>query len=521
MKMFKKYVFVLFVFLLLPFSFVSAKSFSENLKGRLLLQVESTGNVWYVNPSDLKRYEITNDNAIEIFKKFALGITNNDLEKIPISVDKNLKTREDLKGRFLLQVEDGGKIWYVDVNGVRHEVTKSNLYDILKKYSLGIKNSDLEKIEKSEIIKEDTSKNNDNIETPIKSDFSEDQYLKKFLDSWNLIKKKFVGQLDYNTLVESAISGMLSNLNDPYSIYMPKDSASDFSDNLDGQFEGVGMQIKIQDGFLTVVVPLEDSPALLAGIKAGDRIVAIDGISTDGMGLTKAGELIKGKSGSMVVLDVIHQNGVEQRLQVVRDLIQYSGLTYSIKNNEIGYIKMEKFSASTVASFQKAVDYLLSQRISSLVIDLRDNPGGYLDSVVAISDYWLDKKVILNEKFRDDSTRSIYSQEGARLGNMKTVVLINNKSASASEILAGALQDYKLATIIGQKSYGKGSVQELLKLEDGSYIKVTTAKWFTPNGNSIDQNGINPDIEVLPNQDTNSGVDNQLERALEFIRQGK
>lgn len=518
MKMFKKYLFVLFVFLILPLSFASAKTFADNLKGRLLLQVESSGSVWYVNLTDSKRYEITRDNALDVFRKFALGITNQDLEKIPTSISDNKKTREDLKGRFLLQVENGGNIWYVDIDGIRHEVTKSNLIDVLKKCSLGIKNSDLDKIEKSEITQKEKL-SNDNIGAPIKSEFSEDQYLKKFLDSWNLIKEKYVGSLDYNNLVESAIKGMLSNLNDSYSSYMSKDSASEFSDSLDGQFEGVGMQITIQDGVLTVIMPLQDSPALLAGIKVGDKVVAIDGISTDGMSLDKASELIKGKSGSMVVIDVIHQNGNPERFKVTRGLIEYSGLSYSIKNNEVGYIKMEKFSGNTDFYFKKAIDDLLNKKVSSLIIDLRGNPGGYLDSVVAISDYWLDGKVILKEVFRDGNTRSINSQEGAILKDMKTVVLINSGSASASEILAGALQDYKLATIIGQKSYGKGSVQELLKLEDGSSIKVTTAKWFTPNGNSIDQNGIDPDIEILPSQDSNT--DSQLERALEFIKTGK
>ncbi|MDD3284353.1 MAG: S41 family peptidase [Patescibacteria group bacterium] len=520
MKTFKKYLFILFVFLIIPFSFASAKDFADNLRGRLLLQVESSGSVWYVNPTDSKRYEITRDNALDVFRKFALGISNKDLEKIPTEVNNNKKTREDLKGKFLLQVENGGNIWYVDFFGIRHEVTKLNLIDILKKHSLGIKNSDLNKIEKSEIIqKEDVNNNNDNVKTPIKAELSEDQYLKKFLDSWNLIKEKYVGELDYNLLVESAISGMLSNLNDSYSSYMSKDSASEFSDSLDGQFEGVGMQINIQDGVLTVVMPISDSPALLAGIKAGDKVVAIDGISTNGMSLDKASELIKGKSGSMVVLDVIHQNGNPERFKVTRGLIEYSGLSYSIKNNEVGYIKMEKFSGNTDFYFKKAIDNLLNKKVSSLIIDLRDNPGGYLDSVVAISDYWLDDMIILKEVFRDGNTRNINSQEGAILKNMKTVVLINSRSASASEILAGALQDYELATIIGQKSYGKGSVQELLKLEDGSSIKVTTAKWFTPNGKSIDQNGIDPDIEIIPSQD--SGTDSQLERALKFIKTGK
>src|SRR3989344_6661860 len=292
-------------------------------------------------------------------------------------------------------------------------------------------------------------------------------------------------------------------------------------EELDGKFEGIGAEIGIRNNILAVIAPLDNSPAIKAGLQPKDLILEINGNETEGMSLSKAVSLIRGKSGTEVVLTV-YRDGLAkpQEISIIREAIKVKSLELEFKDNNLAYIKIRQFNSETVPLFNDAVIEIIKKpEVAGIILDLRYNPGGYLQAAIDIAGEWVDGEVVVKEKLRGGEEllhRAGYPS--ATLNKFKTVVLVNDGSASGSEIVAGALQDLDRATIVGEKTYGKGSVQKLIDLKDGSSIKLTVAKWFPPQGNSMEGDGITPDVEVeMTEDDYNNYRDPQLAKALEIL----
>ena len=525
----KKFIFKLIILglvFLFSFNFVQAeidRDLSNRLKGHLLLQVEDRGRIWYVSDEDNQRYEVTISNSLPLFRKFALGISLNDLKKIPMpheSIARDFGL--GLKGKLLLDVERRGRIWYVDFQGFRHEVRQDNVLNLFQNLSLGISNRDLSEIPIGVI---GNSEDKDDIDSDIQDLSAEslinDSNFQSFWELWNVIKEKYVdSEIDTAELFNGAKKGLVEGLGDDHSSFMTKEESQIFLDDLSGHFEGIGAEVAIRNGNLTVVAPLPDMPAEKSGVRAGDIIVKVDEQSVEGMTLEHAVSLIRGEKGTLVVLSIIHSNGIEEDIYIMRNTITYSSLSYEVRDDGIGYIRMIRFNTDVGDLFAQVVDEFLAQNVKGIIFDLRNNPGGYMNMAIDVASYWTGQKNIVTEKYRDElNTRNHIGNNKARFINIPTVILINAGSASASEIVAGALQDYGLATLIGEKTFGKGSVQEMSHLSDGSYIKITISKWYTPNNNSIDGEGILPDIEVeYTAQDYAQGIDSQLNEALEILK---
>ena len=301
-------------------------------------------------------------------------------------------------------------------------------------------------------------------------------------------------------------------------VFDPRE-ADIFESDLEGKFEGIGAEIGIRDDQLVVVSPLADSPAEIMGILAGDSIYLIDGVETAGMSVDEAVRRIRGPRGSTVVLTVSH-NGIEtiEDITITRDVIRLHSVTWDVTDDDIAIIRIAFFNADTAGLFNEAVISVMQSNVDGIVLDLRNNPGGFLDRAVSVAGEWIGTDTVVIERDEDGQLTPYPSTSVGRLARTPTVVLVNGGSASASEIVAGALQDYGYATIVGEQTFGKGSVQEYREMVDGSAVKITIAEWLTPKERSIDQNGITPDREVAFDADAFAeGVDVQLEAALEEL----
>lgn len=354
--------------------------------------------------------------------------------------------------------------------------------------------------------------------------------LTDFWKAWNALEANYVITHASSTLpstrdrVLGAIAGLASSYDDPYTVFFPPKEAKEFADTISGSFAGVGMEIDVKDGVLTVIAPLKGTPAEEAGIKAGDKIIAIDGKSTDGVSTDKAVSQIRGTIGTTVDLAII-RDGKALDFKITRQTIQIPETDESVDEATGTYrIALYEFTSNSADLFAQAFRRFQSSGSQKLIIDLRGNPGGYLDAAVDIASHFLPKGTkIVTEDFdgkEDNVVHTSYGYADLPKGT-KIVVLVDNGSASASEILAGALQDNGVATIIGTKSFGKGSVQTLIDLGGGS-LKVTVARWITPEGHWIMGNGITPDISVVYKKaDTPKGNDSQMARAIQLLTTGK
>lgn len=354
--------------------------------------------------------------------------------------------------------------------------------------------------------------------------------LSAFWKAWNALEAHYVITHASTTLpttkdrVHGAIQGLADAYNDPYTIFMPPVEAKQFSDTISGSFAGVGMEIDVKDGVLTVIAPLKGTPAEAAGILKGDQIAAIDGKSTDGLSVDKAVTKIRGPIGTTVDFTMI-RDGKSLDIKVVRDTIQVPETDDGLDSvSGVYHIALYEFTANSADLFDQAFVRFLATGSKKLVVDLRGNPGGYLDAAVDIASHFLPKgAVVVTEDSGGKEPNNVHTSTGynnAPAGT-KVVVLIDGGSASASEILAGALQDAKKATVIGTKSFGKGSVQTLIDLDGGS-LKVTVARWVTPLGHWIMGNGITPDIKVgFTAADAIAKKDPQMLRAIDFLTTGK
>lgn len=346
---------------------------------------------------------------------------------------------------------------------------------------------------------------------------SSDLDFEQFWDVWNTVKSTYVEDgVSERDLFYGAISGIVEGLNDPYSVYFDPEDAEAFKRDLEGSFFGIGAELDEKEGAIVVVTPLKGTPAEKAGVRAGDYILKVNGESTEGWTVQEAVRNIRGEEGTKVTLSLFTEGEDDVReVTITRGKIVVDSVTWK-KEGDIGVIQITQFNQDTTRLFDQAVNELNASALKGIVLDLRGNPGGLLDEAVGVADFWIDDKIVLVEKTRDDEM-SFRAGKGAPLGNIPTVVLVNGGSASAAEILAGALQDYGVR-VIGEQTFGKGSVQDYQELQDGSALKVTVAKWFTPKGRSIDDVGIAPDeVVALTREDYDAKTDPQFEAARLYL----
>ncbi len=354
--------------------------------------------------------------------------------------------------------------------------------------------------------------------------------LTDFWEAWNALDANYVITHASSTLpsikdrIFGAISGLAASYGDPYTVFFPPVQAKAFADNISGSFAGVGMEIDIKNNVLTVIAPLKGTPAEMAGIKTGDQIVAIDGRSTNGLPIDEAVSDIRGPVGTTVDLTIV-RDGKSIDMKIVRETIQVPEINDGLDAaSGVYHIALYEFTSNSAELFDQALARFRASGSKKLIIDLRGNPGGYLDAAVDIASHFLPEgATVVTEDFGGKAPNQVYTSFG--YGDVpagtKVVVLVDGGSASASEILAGALQDTHTATIIGTQSFGKGSVQTLLNLDGGS-LKITVARWITPAGHWIMGRGITPDIVVpFTNADIAAKKDPQMARAIQFLTTGK
>jgi carboxyl-terminal processing protease len=341
-----------------------------------------------------------------------------------------------------------------------------------------------------------------------------------FWEVWDKVSATYLDKsaVKPREMIYGAIKGMVASLGDPYTAFLPPEENKEVKEDLNGKFEGIGIQLGYRDGTLAVVAPLAGSPAEKAGIRAGDLIIKIDDKETIGVSLPEAVKLIRGEKGTKVKLTLIHEAEMETfDREIVRETIIVPSVELSYVENDIAHLKLTRFSDTTNEEWLKAVDEIVSHQplVKGVILDLRNNPGGYLTGSVFIASEFLPSGVVVQQQ-NADGTKETFSVD--RLGKITTqslVVLVNEGSASASEIVAGALKDYGRAKIIGEKSFGKGTIQEAYDIGEGSGLHITTARWLLPNGDWIDKKGITPDYEIA--DDTKTEEDEQLDKAVEVL----
>lgn len=329
---------------------------------------------------------------------------------------------------------------------------------------------------------------------------NDEKELKKVEQAYELIKNRYVEKVDDDKLIQGAIQGMISTLNDPYSVYMDEETSEQFTESLDSSFEGIGAEVSMINGKVTIVAPIKNSPAEKAGLKPNDQILRVNGESLEGLDLYEAVLKIRGKKGTTVQLDVLRP-GVKEviKVKVVRDEIPIETVYDSVKTyngKKVGYLEVTSFSENTAQDFKKKLAKLESEHIDGLIIDVRGNPGGYLQSVEEILKQFIpkDKPYVQIEERNGDKQR--FYSDLTEKKPYPIAVLIDKGSASASEILAGAMKEAGGYKLVGETSFGKGTVQQAIPMGDGSNIKLTLYKWLTPDGHWIHKKGIKPDVEV-------------------------
>lgn len=323
--------------------------------------------------------------------------------------------------------------------------------------------------------------------------------LRIFAEVLSLIKKNYVEEVNDKDMIYGAIKGMLNSL-DPHSSFMPPDAFKEMRIETKGEFGGLGIQIGIKDGMLTVIAPIEDTPAYKAGVKAGDKIIKINGESTKDMTLHDAVSKLRGPKGTSVTITLMRKGWDEPKdITIVRDIIKIRSVKSKVLEDGIGYIKLTQFQEQTSADLENVLKNLAQEKITSIILDLRNNPGGLLESSVDVSSQFLPPdKLVVYTKGRKNDKKEYYTSNNKTHYEFPMVVLVNEGSASASEIVAGALKDWSRAVIVGTPTFGKGSVQTVIPLSDGSGLRLTVARYYTPKGNSIQTTGIIPDIIVKP-----------------------
>lgn len=360
---------------------------------------------------------------------------------------------------------------------------------------------------------------NENLGKPKDLDFS------LFWDVWRAVEQKHLEKPDRTKMLYGAISGMVKSLGDPYTVFFDPVETQKFSSDLSGVFEGIGAEIGIKKAALTIIAPLPDSPAERAGIRAGDKILKIDNTLTGDLTIDEAVNLIRGPKGTAVTLTIMR--GAEEKsreIKVIRETIVVKSVEWKIETageEKIAVIKISRFAEDTAGEINLAANEILKADVKGIILDMRNDPGGYLESAVDVASIFIPaNRIVTIENFQDGKKNNYLTRGGDKLSNLPAVVLINEGSASAAEILAGALRDNRQTKLVGEKTFGKGSVQELENLKNDSSIKITVAEWLTPSGKSINKEGLKPDIEVtLTDEDFEAKKDPQLDEAIKLLRQ--
>lgn len=345
-----------------------------------------------------------------------------------------------------------------------------------------------------------------------------------FWEAWAKLEERFADKekFDVQKMIYGAISGMVKSLEDPYTIFLNPEDTERFIEDVKGTFEGVGMEIGIKKGQLQIIAPLEGTPAQKAGLRAGDKIIKVDDTLTLDITLDEAVNLIRGPKGTEVTLTIWREEWeTTKEIKIVRGVIEIPSLKWEIIDENIAHLKLYQFSEKASFDFREAAIKILASPAQKIILDLRNNPGGYLEVAQDIAGWFLERgQIVVIEDFGAGEEQKIYKATGnASLVEYPIVILINQGSASGSEILAGALRDNRGIKLIGEKSFGKGSVQELERLREGSSLKITVAKWLTPKGELITDKGLEPDIKIeMTEEDYEEERDPQLGRAIEIIK---
>lgn len=349
-----------------------------------------------------------------------------------------------------------------------------------------------------------------------KSSSSNQLELDSLQETYRVLAKNYDGTLDLQKLIDGANRGLVEAAGDEYTVYMSADEAKEFNDALGGKISGIGAEIGIRNDQPTIIRVLENSPAARQGVKPQDIIVAVGGTSTAGFNAARTAELIRGEEGTTVKVTIMRgQERIE--LAITRAEVSDPSVSSEIKNG-VGLLTIRRFDEQTDDLARRAAEQFKSAKVKGVVLDLRDNGGGYLDQARRVAGIWLDDKLVVSERSGGKETDRLSSIGQPILSGIKTVVLVNGSSASASEIVAGALRDHKVAKLIGEKTFGKGTVQQVIDLADGRQLKVTVARWFTPSGVNLSKNGLKPDKSVdLAAEDANAGRDPQLQSAIDSL----
>lgn len=362
----------------------------------------------------------------------------------------------------------------------------------------------------------------------VPSDIDSSLDLDQFWNVWEDVKVRYKEPISDKDLFYGALQGLAESAKDPYTTYFVPEDAKTFEDDLKGEFSGIGAEIGYKNDQLQVIAPLSDSPAERAGVRAGDLIMEIDGVESLTMPTEEAVNRIRGEKGTEVTLKMGRStkekvSGYTKidpiEIKIVRDMIVVKSVEWKEMGNGIFRIDVRSFNEDTAVAFGKAVDEIIAKNGKKLIIDLRNNPGGFLDRAVSMLGEWLPGEDVVLQRRQGEIIQRYKGDGTGRLKGIPTVVLINGGSASASEIVAGALQDYKAATVVGMKSFGKGTVQDYINYGDGSAMKITISEWLTPLERSIQKEGIAPDVEVdLTNEDYNADRDPQIDKAIEILK---
>ena len=344
-----------------------------------------------------------------------------------------------------------------------------------------------------------------------------------FSDVLETLNNEYVDQVDENKVLDAAINGMLQSL-DPYSSYMSPENFRNMNAETKGEFGGLGIEITMQAGLVKVISPIEGTPADKAGIKAGDFIIRINDTQVKGLNLFEAVSMMRGKVGSKINL-VIRRENIDDELKftLTRGIIKIREVSAEVKLNSIGYIRLRAFNQKSHNQLKEKIKSFKSKRLNGYILDLRNNPGGLLSQAIKISDMFLDSGEIVSTKGRDKTDIKIFNaKKGDIIDGLPLIVLINKGSASASEIVSGALKDHKRAIILGETSFGKGSVQSIIPLTNRGALRLTTAKYYLPSGSSISEVGVSPDITVKEKDKKefriNTDTDNQLKYAINLLK---
>ena len=345
-----------------------------------------------------------------------------------------------------------------------------------------------------------------------------------YWEVWDNLKTNYVDRnmVKDQDLFYGSLKGLTAAVGDPYTVFMDPKESKQFSDDLAGTFEGIGAEVGMRGDITTIISPLDGMPAQKAGVRAGDKVYAVDGVSTLGLTVNEVVTKIRGPKDTKVTITIIRGKEKPRDITITRSVIIVKSVKTEMRADGLFVIRVSNFNDDTEDLFNLAVNNILLKEPKGIILDLRNNPGGYLETAVMMASEWVEAGPIVAEQFNGNRRNEYPSNGRGRLKNIPTIVLVNGGSASASEILAGALRDYKKATIVGEMTYGKGSVQSLSDLSGGAALKITIANWLTPAGDFINEKGLAPNIEVkLTAADADEGLDPQFDKAVELLKAKK